>query len=148
MHNRETNLDRLIDVVTYIELLIETSNRYQQRKVLFDSMDEHTLQYICNRILPVIENPGIGQREYHEQFTKLIENDGWTYGETEDIKNKRCPDLLPYDQITQEARERMAFRVAITVSIIDFYRSLRKNIESEIMDEMGHVITKRTTVTN
>ena len=46
-----------------------------------------------------LDNPNLTAEESHNNWLKVKENDGWSYGEVKDLENKKHPCMKPYDDL-------------------------------------------------
>jgi hypothetical protein len=67
---------RLIDVIAYIIVLMESAQRFHEKKEPFDILDMNSIQLIYNRFVPIIHNPQISLIEYHDEVLCLMHEDG------------------------------------------------------------------------
>lgn len=137
MYDEDDETKRMIDVITYIVSLAESARRFSKGLPPFDFNDIGTVEYMVNSNMPFISDKDITYKKAHELFLMYMLDDGWRQG-PENFESKTHPDLVPYDKLPEEARERIAFRAAIISSAREFYESFKKDLEQTIIEkDMG-----------
>ena len=134
MFDEDEEAKRMIDVITYIVSLTESARRFSKGLSPFDFNDLSTVEYMVNSNMPFIENKDVTYKKAHELFLMYMLDDGWKYG-PENFENKTHPDLVPYVNLPEEARERIAFRAAVVCSAREFYESFKKDLEQTIIEK-------------
>jgi len=134
MFDEDEEAKRMIDVITYIVSLTESARRFSKGMPPFDFNDLSTVEYMVNSNMPFIEDKDVTYKKAHELFLMHMLDDGWRHG-PENFESKTHPDLVPFDKLPEEARERIAFRAAIISSAREFYESFRKDLEQTIIEK-------------
>ena len=134
MFDEDEEAKRMIDVITYIVSLTESARRFSKGMPPFDFGDLSTVEFMVNSNMPFIEDKDITYRKAHELFLMYMIDDGWKLG-PEDFESRTHPDLVPYDKLPEEAKERIAFRAAVICSAREFYESFKKDLEQTIIQK-------------
>ena len=134
MNNGYKEQENKVNVITYILSLTESAHRFSRGLPPFDLTNVTTAEFMVNKNLAFIEDGEIPYRKAHEIFLEKMLQDGWRPG-PEDFNARTHPDMIPYDQLPKETKERYAFSAAIVCSAKEFYDSIRAEMEETILDD-------------
>jgi len=71
-----------------------------------------------------LANPDAPDSAQHDSWMAAKVADGWVYGPVKDSKAKTHPDLLPYEQLSPDAR----FKDALFVTIVNTAKSTESQL--------------------
>lgn len=132
---KERSWHHMVDTITYIISTVESAYRFARGEDPFDFSKEATVEVMYKRNIAFIEDANATCEFGHKRYIDTMSKSGWALG-PEDYNRKTMPDLISYDQLSEEQKEKIAFRKAIVESARDFYWSLRLDIESDLVNDM------------
>lgn len=80
-------------------------------------LDEHTKASIMNGVVAILDGRITAPSQSHENWVKFKRDEGWTYGEVKDGEAKTHPLLVPYDELSAEARRKDSLFFAIVEAL-------------------------------
>jgi hypothetical protein len=134
MVEQDSEKQMIIDVIAYIVAMTESAYRFSKGLPPFDFNSQNMAVFMLSCNLPFIEDKDVPYKKAHELFLVSMLEDGWKFG-PEDFDNKTHPDLVPFDQLPDEARERIAFRAAIVSSAREFYATFKQDVEDAMLND-------------
>lgn len=69
-------------------------------------------------VASLLNNPGRTAAEQHTAWLEARTKDGWTYGRTKDIANKKHPNLLPYEALPRVQQYKDEIYRSIVLSFV------------------------------
>jgi len=122
--------DRLIDTVMYIASLNLSAYKLAKSQP-FDFQEKTTGEYLASRYIPLIDCTSLELS--HKEFLNSMFAYEWKYG-IEDFKNRTHPDLVSWEHLSKKAKSRYAYDAGLVKSAQDFYTTLKKELEEELIN--------------
>ena len=66
-------------------------------------------------------------KEAHDSWVQSYLKMGWKYGEKRDVKKKTHPDLVPYEKLPKDERDKDAIFLAIVWAVKNVLKELKNN---------------------
>jgi hypothetical protein len=89
----------------------------------WDEAPEHIRQSIMDGVRYRLANPHASDAENHENWRVYKLSQGWTVGSREDIPGKIHPNLVPFEQLSEDQRAKDSLFGAIVKALTPFLRS-------------------------
>lgn len=67
----------------------------------------------------LINTPKATPEDNHDNWLRAKHADGWTWGPTKDVENKKHPCMMPYQQLPREQRAKDLIFGAVVRSILE-----------------------------
>jgi len=64
----------------------------------WDSLPQLVKDYVLGEVHYWVKNPSAKASDSHNNWFQLKTEDGWSYGESIDIENKKHPEIIPYEK--------------------------------------------------
>lgn len=91
----------------------------------WEDAPENIKKSAVDGVLYHLNHPDAKPEDSHNNWLQFKIKDGWTYGETKDIKKKTHPALVPYDKLPVETKA----KDYIFKSIVDHVKMLGLNFD-------------------
>lgn len=131
--NKKREGERLFDTVMYVASLTQSAFRFAQGKDPFNFEDTAIAEFLMARNMPFFQNGDVDYKEAHTAFLQQMFSYGWKQGE-EDFQNRIHPDLISWEDLPKESREMYGYVAATVCAAKDFYNSLKRDLEDDIMN--------------
>ncbi len=137
MDNNEK--ERIIDTIMYLACLSISAFRFAKNLNPFDFESLATAEFISARCLPFIEDENVDYRKAHKYFIQTMIENGWSCG-VEDFKARTHPDIVNWEELSQESKSMYGFFAGLVCSARGFYQSLKNELEEEFMNSFSSMV--------
>jgi len=125
--------ERLFDTVMYVASLTQSAFRFAQGKDPFDFEDTAIAEFLMAKNMPFIKDGDMDYKEAHKAFLQQIFEFGWKQGD-EDFPSRTHPDLIDWESLPRSSQEMYGYIAATVCAAKDFYNSLKRDLEDDIMN--------------
>lgn len=86
-----------------------------------------------------LSNPDATAEDNHNNWCKAKQNQGYTYGEVLDVKNKKHPSLVPFAELSRKEQDKDTMDILMTKLTDRLYNMLCETEKAEGAGEVGGV---------
>ena len=128
--------------IIYLSGLAEIAYRFGRltespKEKSFNFWNMNSIQYLHSYITPFIENIQISLKSAHIQALSELKEDGWKYGEVDDLEQAISTMIVPFEQLSEMDLEKLAFWKSLVTALLNFHDGFSNELESELMDALS-----------